>query len=245
MTDFLKNFKNSVSIVADTISSTFIDATTRIVDSNKTNAQLIRLRAFIKTETEILNRAYIQLGKYYFENQDSINTEDIKDILGIIQNSKSRIEKAQNLYASVYNSSKANKAKQNSTTVAEPEPAKEVKTQTAIDSKILDNDEQVSAQIIDDTAEFLQPATDIATESYTDDTESIEDNEFTDDTELTDDIDNETTEIDNSLDYDEVDYTPDVENDDNDTNDDFLNDNSNQRTLSEDYESQPDNEDIF
>ena len=55
--------KDTVNTAVDTISS----VTNNIIEKNRTNAQLNRLRMVMKNESEMMNRAYIALGKHYFE----------------------------------------------------------------------------------------------------------------------------------------------------------------------------------
>ena len=57
--------KGTVSTAVDTIST----VAQSIVEKNRTNAKLNRLRLVMKSESELMNRAYIALGKQFYESQ--------------------------------------------------------------------------------------------------------------------------------------------------------------------------------
>ena len=61
---FLDTVKGTVSTAVDTISS----VTQTIVEKNRTNAKLNRLRLVMKNESELMNRADIALGKQHYED---------------------------------------------------------------------------------------------------------------------------------------------------------------------------------
>ena len=55
---YIDTVKGTVNTAADTISN----VTQNIVEKNRTNAKLNRLRLIMKCESELMNRAYIALG---------------------------------------------------------------------------------------------------------------------------------------------------------------------------------------
>ena len=57
--------KGTVNAAVDTISA----VTQTIVEKNRTNAKLNRLRLVMKSESELMNRAYIALGKTYYDSE--------------------------------------------------------------------------------------------------------------------------------------------------------------------------------
>lgn len=70
-----------------------------IVDKNRETAQLNRLNAVIKSETETVNRAYIALGKQYHKILEGTATEiDMTHVCAVIESSKIRLKKAQARY---------------------------------------------------------------------------------------------------------------------------------------------------
>ena len=79
-----------------------------LLEKNRTNAKLNRLRAVMKSESELMNRAYIALGKEYYEmlkkGDVTAADEKQKNLLGVIDNSKAKIAKARECYRMVLES---------------------------------------------------------------------------------------------------------------------------------------------
>ena len=70
-----------------------------IVDKNRQLAQLNRLSAIIRNETEVINHAYIALGKQYFKILEGEAEEtDMTQIREVIKFSEERLKKAQARY---------------------------------------------------------------------------------------------------------------------------------------------------
>lgn len=90
--------KDTVNTAVDTIST----VTNNIIEKNRTSAQLNRLRLVMKNESEMMNRAYIALGKHYFETSNSEDgvkpAKNEKELFDVIENSKARIKKARERY---------------------------------------------------------------------------------------------------------------------------------------------------
>ena len=63
--NILNTVLGTVNTAVDTISS----AAHTVVEKNRVNAKLNRLRTIMKNESELMNRAYIALGKQYYENK--------------------------------------------------------------------------------------------------------------------------------------------------------------------------------
>lgn len=95
--------KGTVNTAVDTITS----ATQSIIEKNRVNAKLNRLRLVMKNESELMNRAYIALGKYYYE-QTTRNEEFSKEteakLFEVIENSKKKIAKARECYREIIDS---------------------------------------------------------------------------------------------------------------------------------------------
>ena len=75
----LDSVKGTVNTAVDTISS----VAQTIVEKNRTNAKLNRLRLVMKSESELMNRAYIALGKSFYENTkkgESVSEEQQKKL---------------------------------------------------------------------------------------------------------------------------------------------------------------------
>lgn len=80
----------------DKASSKISDSINKIIDKSRQCAQLNRLSAVIRSETEVLNRAYIALGKQYYKNLNGDSeTPDMSHICEVIEQSKARLKKAQ------------------------------------------------------------------------------------------------------------------------------------------------------
>lgn len=80
----------------DKASNKLSDSINKIIDKSRQCAQLNRLSAVIRNETEVLDRAYIALGKQYYKNLNGdTETPDMSHICEIIEESKARLKKAQ------------------------------------------------------------------------------------------------------------------------------------------------------
>ena len=100
---FIETVKTGFSTAVDTVSG----VTQSLIEKNRANAQLNRLRAVIKTECEMINRAYITLGKNYYENVKSGKNDacpDQEELFSIIEQSKSNIRRARERYRKVVES---------------------------------------------------------------------------------------------------------------------------------------------
>ena len=90
--------KSTMNTAADTITT----VAQNFVEKNRTKAKLNRLRMVMKSESELMNRAYIALGKEYYEmlkkGDVTAADEKQKNLLGVIDNSKAKIAKARECY---------------------------------------------------------------------------------------------------------------------------------------------------
>lgn len=101
---FFDTVKGTVNTAADTISN----VTQNIVEKNRTNAKLNRLRLIMKCESELMNRAYIALGKSFYENTkkgESVSEDQQKKLFEVIENSKAKIAKARECYRQIVDNS--------------------------------------------------------------------------------------------------------------------------------------------
>ncbi|MEE1262447.1 hypothetical protein [Ruminococcus sp.] len=96
--------KSTMNTAADTITT----VAQNFVEKNRTKAKLNRLRMVMKSESELMNRAYIALGKEYYEmlkkGDVTAADEKQKNLLGVIDNSKATIAKARECYRMVLES---------------------------------------------------------------------------------------------------------------------------------------------
>lgn len=93
----------TVNTAVDTVSA----VAKTFVDKNRTNAKLNRLRLVMKNESELMNRAYIALGKQYYEMQKKgvpVNAENQKKLFEVVEKSKAKIAKAREYYRNIVDS---------------------------------------------------------------------------------------------------------------------------------------------
>lgn len=95
--------KGTVSTAVDTISS----VAQSIVEKNRTNAKLNRLRLVMKSESELMNRAYIALGKQIYEAKkkgETVSAENQEKLFEVIERSKAKIARARDCYRNIVDS---------------------------------------------------------------------------------------------------------------------------------------------
>ena len=100
---FLDTLRGTVATAVDTIST----VAQTLIEKNRTNAKLSRLRAVMKSESELMNRAYIALGKGYYEQVkkgEKPNTEREAKLVELIDNCKAKIAKARTCYRNIVES---------------------------------------------------------------------------------------------------------------------------------------------
>ncbi len=99
----IDTLKDTVNTAVNTISS----VTQSLVEKNRTKAKLNRLRLVMKNESEMMNRAYIALGKQYYEMQkkgDVQFDDKQKQLFKVIEDSKAKIARARNCYRTIVES---------------------------------------------------------------------------------------------------------------------------------------------
>jgi hypothetical protein len=77
------------------------------VEKNRTKAKLNRLRMVMKNESELMNRAYIALGKEYYQilkKGDAEPTEKQEKLLEVIDSCKAKIARARDCYRTIVES---------------------------------------------------------------------------------------------------------------------------------------------
>lgn len=85
--------------IIDKVSAGITASVDMIVDKNRELAQLNRLEAIIKNETDVLNHAYIALGKQYFKMLEGEAEEvDMTQVCDAVKLSEQRLKKAQARY---------------------------------------------------------------------------------------------------------------------------------------------------
>lgn len=100
---FVDTIKGTFSVAVDTIST----VAQTLIEKNRTNAKLNRLRAVMKSESELMNRAYIALGKGYYEQIKKgakPNSEREEKLVALIDSCKAKIAKARACYRGIVES---------------------------------------------------------------------------------------------------------------------------------------------
>lgn len=117
----MDTLKGTVNTAVDTIST----VAQTLVEKNRTNAKLNRLRFIMKNESELMNRAYIALGKQYYENKkggSAKQAESEEKLFAVIESSKAKIAKARECYRQIVDSQ--NDIFYGKVTLGEQEPEK-------------------------------------------------------------------------------------------------------------------------
>lgn len=121
----LDSVKGTVNTAVDTIST----VAQTIVEKNRTNAKLNRLRLVMKSESELMNRAYIALGKAMYDSNKKgtkVDDAECEKLFKVIDTSKAKIAKARECYRQIVDST-------NNVFYGTPETAPEVKADDIVD----------------------------------------------------------------------------------------------------------------
>ncbi len=97
--DLKENIKSGFAVAADTIS----EIASQIAQKNRLRAQLNRLKQIIKGDSEKRDQAYIELGRYYYENLRENSNDDNKELCELIDKVSDRIGRASVKYLELLN----------------------------------------------------------------------------------------------------------------------------------------------
>lgn len=150
--------KSTMNTAADTLST----VAQNFVEKNRTKAKLNRLRMVMKSESELMNRAYIALGKEYYEmlkkGGTAPNDEKQKNLLEVIDNSKTKIAKARDCYRKILES-------QNEYIYAAPAAAEEYPQEAVVDITVAcSNEDDYSTSPFDSAEPEAEKTADAADE---------------------------------------------------------------------------------
>ena len=98
--EFFDKVKSTMNTAADSLST----IAQNFVEKNRTKAKLNRLRMVMKSESELMNRAYIELGKEFYEalkKEEGAVSEKQQNLIGVVDRSKAKIAKARDCYRTV------------------------------------------------------------------------------------------------------------------------------------------------
>ena len=98
---------DTVMSTVNTAVETLSTVAQNFVEKNRTKAKLNRLRMVMKNESELMNRAYIALGKEYYQilkKGDAEPTEKQEKLLEVIDSCKAKIARARDCYRTIVES---------------------------------------------------------------------------------------------------------------------------------------------
>lgn len=92
--DIKNEIINGMKIASDAAT----DAVQILLEKNRLRANANRIRQVIKSDTELRNQAYIELGRYLYENCRDGLDDDLEQICVVVDKTSRRIEKATSKY---------------------------------------------------------------------------------------------------------------------------------------------------
>ena len=98
---------DTVMSTVNTAVETLSTVAQNFVEKNRTKAKLNRLRMVMKSESELMNRAYIALGKEYYQilkKGDAEPTEKQEKLVEVIDSCKAKIARARDCYRTIVES---------------------------------------------------------------------------------------------------------------------------------------------
>ena len=98
---------DTVMSTVNTAVETLSTVAQNFVEKSRTKAKLNRLRMVMKNESELMNRAYIALGKEYYQilkKGDAEPTEKQEKLLEVIDSCKAKIARARDCYRTIVES---------------------------------------------------------------------------------------------------------------------------------------------
>lgn len=99
MENFINNFKNGLTFVGDTIS----EIASSVAEKNRLRVQLSHIKGLIKADSATRDQAYIELGRYFYENMRQDTTAENEAICAVIDAANDRISKASLKYVELLN----------------------------------------------------------------------------------------------------------------------------------------------
>ena len=151
--DFKDNIINGAKLAADAAT----DIAQALVEKSRLRANANRIRQVIKADTELKNQAYIELGRYYYENLRDSADEELENLCVVVDKTTARISKASRKYVELLNQSNDTKLKSENT-----EKIKTIVTDKA--EKIKDSAEDKVADIKDFAKDTSKKVKDKATD---------------------------------------------------------------------------------
>lgn len=124
--DIKNDLKNGVKLCADAAT----DVAQALVEKSRLKAKANRIKQVIKADTELMNQAYIELGRYFYENLREDADQECEALCVVVDKTTKRIDKASRKYVEIMSSSNDVKFKSENT-----EKIKKIVSDTAEDIK--------------------------------------------------------------------------------------------------------------
>lgn len=152
--DIKNDIKNGVKLVSDAAT----DAAQALIEKSRLRASANRIRQIIKSDTTLRNQAYIELGRYYYENlRENAQTEQ-EELCVVIDKTSARINKASKKYVEMLSQSSDTKIQgENAQKIKQIVTDKAEKVKTTTESKVAD----VKQKAKDVTAKTKEKAKDV------------------------------------------------------------------------------------
>ena len=97
--DISKTLKDGLEFISDTVS----EIASSVAEKNRLRVQLNHLKSLIKTDSATRDQAYIELGRYFYENLREGTTAENEAICAVIDAANDRISKASLRYVELLN----------------------------------------------------------------------------------------------------------------------------------------------
>ena len=97
--DISNNIKSGLNFVSETVS----EVATVIAEKNRLRVQLNHIKGLIKADTATRDQAYIELGRYFYENLREDTSAENEAICAVIDAASDRISKASLKYVELLN----------------------------------------------------------------------------------------------------------------------------------------------
>lgn len=97
--DISKNIKEGLEFIGETVS----EIASSVAEKNRLRVQLNHIKSLIKTDSATRDQAYIELGRYFYENLREGSTAENEAICAVIDAANDRISKASLRYVELLN----------------------------------------------------------------------------------------------------------------------------------------------
>jgi hypothetical protein len=97
------NFADNIKSGLEFLSETVTEIASSIAEKNRLRVQLSSIKSLIKTDTATRDQAFIELGRYYYENLRDAATAENEAICAVVDAANDRISKASMKYVELLN----------------------------------------------------------------------------------------------------------------------------------------------